>query len=410
MASLPEKIRPDFPPLQKKINKRPIIYFDNACMTLKPKAVIEAILSYYQEHPGCHGRTNHHFGAETTKRYEETRQKFQKFFHAAHPEEIIFVRNATEGLNLVAHTLPLRENDIVISSDIEHNSNLLPWQKLEREKKIKRIIIPTNPDTSFNLELFEEKLSQLAPQVKLISVLSHSNLTGVEFPIKDITRLAHKYGALVCVDAAQSALSHPINVKDWDADFLVVSVHKMWGPTGVGILYGKKKLLESLPQFITGGETVLDTTFTSATLAGLPDKFEAGLQNYAGVIGAGAAVDYIKRVNQDNIKSQILELNRYATERLLQLPGIRILGPKNPEKRGGILNFIIEGINVMDAARILNQSHNIMLRAGKHCVHSWYNHRQIPDSLRASFSGYNTLEEIDLFIDSLFQVTKYFRR
>lgn len=410
MASLPEKIRPDFPALQQKINKKPIIYFDNACMTLKPKPVIEAILSYYQEHPGCHGRTNHHFGAATTKRYEEARRKFQKFFGASHPEEIIFVRNATEGINLVAHTLPLEKGDVVISSDIEHNSNLLPWQKLERQKKIKRVVLSTHPDTTFNLELLAEKLSELAPHVKLIAILSHSNLTGVAFPIKEITSLAHRYGARVCIDAAQSALSSPIKVKEWGIDFLVASVHKMWGPTGVGILYGQKALLESLPQFITGGETVLDTTFSSATLAGLPDKFEAGLQNYAGVIGAGAAIDYIHRIGQDKIKAQMVELNRYATEKLLQLPGIRILGPKNPDKRGGILNFIIEGINALDAARILNQSHNIMLRAGKHCVHSWYNHRQLPDSLRVSFSAYNTQEEIDIFIDSLFQVTKYFRR
>lgn len=409
MAFVVEELRQDFPPLSRIINKKPIIYFDNACMTLKPKPVIEALIDYYSNFPGCHGRTNHHFGLETTEKYENSRKKLQKFINASSAQEIIFLRNATEGLNLLAHVLPFESGDIVISSDIEHNSNLLPWQYMEKKKDIQRIIIPTLPDTSFDLDLFVKKLRSLSPRVKLVTMLSHSNLTGVAFPVKEIIKASHQAGALVCIDAAQSALSHPIDVRDWDVDFLVLSAHKMWGPTGVGVLYGKKSLLENLPQFLTGGETVVDTTHNSATFAGLPDKFEAGLQDYAGVIGAGAAADYIRKTGKENILGQIIKLNQYATEKISQIPGIKILGPSDPSARNSILNFIADGLNVTDAAQILSESRNIMVRSGKHCVHSFFNLRKLPDSLRLSFSAYNTINEIDAFIDTLKQIIKYFR-
>ncbi len=409
MAFQLDKLREDFPSLSRIINKKPVIYLDNACMTLKPRSVIEAIVDYYFNFPGCHGRTNHHFGAETTEKYENSRKKFQKFLNAAHSDEIIFLRNATEGLNLLAHILPLAKGDIIFSSDIEHNSNLLPWQAVEKKKGIQRIIISTLPDTSFDLNHFRKKLTSFAPRVKLVSILSHSNLTGVAFPVRDIIEASHQAGALVCVDAAQSALSHPLDVRAWDVDFLVLSVHKMWGPTGIGILYGKKSLLESLPQFLTGGETVVDTTHTSATLAGLPDKFEAGLQDYAGVIGAGVAVDYIRKVGKTTILNQVIKLNHLATEKIKQIPGVSILGPQDHSARNSILNFIVDGLNVSDAAKILNESRNIMVRSGKHCVHSFYNSRKISDSLRISFSAYNTFTEIDAFIDTFKQIIKYFR-
>ncbi len=228
-----EKLREDFPSLSRSAKKKPPIYFDNACMTLKPRAVTEAIVDYYHNFPGCHGRTDHWFGSETSKKYEVARRKLAKFFNAAHPEEIIFVRNATEGLNLLANTIEFAAGDVVVTSDIEHNSNLLPWQILEKKKKIKRLIIPTNPDTTFNLDRYRERMS---PEVKLVSVLYTSNLSGVTFPIEDIIDIAHQNGAWVCVDAAQAALSRTIDVQALDIDFMVASVHKMLGPTGVGIL------------------------------------------------------------------------------------------------------------------------------------------------------------------------------
>lgn len=399
-------LRMDFPPLQKSYNNKPVVYFDNACMTLKPRQVTDAVVHYYQDFPGCHGRTNHLFGAETTKKIDESRRKIQKFLNASSKEEIIFVRNSTEGLNLLANTIDFKPGEIVVSSDIEHNSNLRPWQMIERKKGIRRIVVPTHEDTSFNLEKFKEIMSA---DVKLVTVLATSNMTGVSFPLEEIIPCAHEHGALVCVDAAQSGLYQTFDVQKMDIDFLVASIHKMWGPTGVGILYGKKMLLNQLPQFLGGGETVEDTTYTGATIAPLPDKFEAGLQDYAGIIGAGAAIDYIKDLGQKNIYERILELNSYATSQLNGINGLKFLGPENPRLRSGIINLLMDGISAGDVSRILNESENIMTRFGKHCVHSWYNSRKHPDSLRISFSAYNTFEEIDILIKTLKNILKFFR-
>jgi len=401
----PEGIRKEFPASTSIYKKKPIIYFDNACMTLKPQPVIDAIKEYYTEFPGCHGRTNHLFGILTTKKYEEARERIHKYFNTRYSEEIIFTRNSTEGLNLLANTIEFKADDIVLSSDIEHNSNLLPWQMAEKKIGIKRIIVPTNEDTSFNVGKLKEMMNS---KVRLISILLTSNLTGVTFPISDIVKIAHDHNALICLDAAQSALYHPIDVQELDIDFMVTSLHKMWGPTGIGILYGKKKWLDRLSPFIIGGETVDDTTYTSAEMSEIPSKFEAGLQNYAGVIGSGAAIDYIEKVGQGNIYAHINSLNEYASTRLSEIEGIQILGPQDPKLRSGIINLLLNGISARDAATILNESENIMTRFGKHCVHSWFNKRRIPESLRISFSAYNTFEEIDVLIKSLKSIQRYF--
>jgi cysteine desulfurase/selenocysteine lyase len=401
------KLREDFAPLHQAIKKKPLIYFDNACMTLKPKPVTDAILDYYNNFPGCHGRTDHWFGSVTSKKYEEARKKIAKFFNTAYPEEIIFVRNATEGLNLLANTIEFNPGDVVVTSDIEHNSNLLPWQIVEKNKKNKRQIIPTNPDTTFNLDKYRERMR---PEVKLVSMLYTSNLSGVTFPIEDIIQIAHENKAWVCVDAAQAALSQAIDVQKLDIDFMVASVHKMWGPTGIGLVYGKKALLDGLPQFLAGGGTVEDITYGSAKISPLPDKFEAGLQDYAGAIGAGAAVDYIREVGQKNIRAHTQELNVYATSQLSEIRGVEFIGPQDARLRSGIVNLWIEGIPVADASKILNESENIMARYGKHCLHSWYNSHKKPDSLRFSFGAYNTFEEIDVMVCSLQRILKFFRQ
>lgn len=407
MNDLSKKIRQDFTALHQLHKKKPVIYLDNACMTLKPRIVIEAIEEYYNEFPGCHGRTSHLFGAKTTKSYDRTREKIRKFFNAAFFEEIVFLRNSTEGLNLLAKTIDFAPGDIVVSSDIEHNSNLLPWQDLEKKTGIKRVIVPTNEDTTFNIDRFRESLPG---KVKLVSILFTSNLSGISFPIEDIIHIAHQKGALVCIDAAQSGLYRPIDVQKLDVDFLVTSIHKMWGPTGVGVLYGKKKLLEQLPQFLTGGETIYDTTYDSAAIADLPDKFEAGLQDYAGVAGAGAAVDYIKNIGQKNIYSQVQALNAYASSKIAGIPGIKLIGPASPGLRSSIINMFLEGIEAADVAKILNESENIMVRFGKHCVNSWFNQRNLPDSLRVSFSAYNSFAEIDVLISALKNIMTFFKR
>ena len=402
-----DRLRSAFPALRTSVRKKPVVYFDNACMTLKPEPVLQAMDEYYRDFPGCHARTDHLFGAETSRRYEEARRKVAAFFNAADPREIVFTRNATEGLNLLAHTLDFKPGDVVVSSDIEHNSNLLPWQALEKRKGVRRLVVSTRPDTGFDLDRFRE---QMTPAVRLVTVLHTSNLTGVGFPIAEIVRIAHGFGALVCVDAAQAALSHKIDVRGLDVDFLVASVHKMWGPTGMGILYGKRGLLEALPQFLTGGGTVEDAGYSSVTVHGLPDKFEAGLQNYAGALGAGAAVDFIREVGQDNIAGQVRELNRRATALLAGMKGVTILGPSDAALRSGILNIVIDGMEASDAARVLHESENVMVRFGKHCVHPWYAARRVPDSLRISFGAYNTAGEVDSMAAALRNVLKFFRQ
>jgi len=401
-----KKLREDFPALRQTIKKRPLIYFDNACMTLKPRPVTDAILDYYNNFPGCHGRSDHWFGSATSKKYDAARKKIANFFGAAHPEEIIFVRNATEAINLLANTIPFEPGDVVVTSDIEHNSNLLPWQLIEKRKNIKRLIISTNQDTTFNLDKYRE---QVTSRVKLVSMLFTSNLSGVTFPIEDIISIAHENKAWVCVDAAQAALARPIDVQELDIDFMAASIHKMWGPTGMGILYGKRELLDKLSPFLAGGGMIDNITYGSATISPLPDKFEAGLQDYAGAIGAGVAVDYIQKVGQKHIWDHIQELNVYATDRLSEIQGVEFIGPLDARLRSGITNLWIEGVPVADVSKILNESENIMARYGKHCVHSWYNSHKKPDSLRFSFSAYNTFEEIDVMARSLRDILKFFR-
>jgi cysteine desulfurase/selenocysteine lyase len=399
-----DKIRKSFPTFKE--NKKRFVYFDNACMTLKPQPVLDAIMEYYLKYPGCHGRTNHFFGAQTTKYFENSRKKIQKFFKASSEKEIVFLRNTTEGINLLANSIDFKAGETIISSDLEHNSNLIPWQVLAKKKSLKRIIIPTKDNTEFDFAEYEK---QIKPGVKLVTVLHTSNLSGVTFPIQKIIDIAHENGALVCIDAAQSSLYREIDVQKLNPDFLVTSLHKMWGPTGIGILYGKEELLEQFPVFLSGGETVLDSTYNSVTYANIPDKFEAGLQNYAGVIGAGAAIDFINKTGQKQIYSHIISLNRYATEKISSIKDIEIIGPEDAELRSGILNFLIKDRNCFNISRILNEAGHIMTRVGKHCVHSWFNQKNIEESMRISFSAYNSFEEIDIFINALKNVLKFYK-
>jgi len=400
------RYRQDFSVLNRRIGGRPVVYFDNACMSLRPDPVVDAIGRYYHEHPGCHGRTDHHFGRATTRAYDRARKLVRKYIGARGEEECIFVRNATEGINLVAGILPLGEGDAILCSDIEHNSNLLPWQGLRLRRGVEHRIFTTNDDTSFSMDAFMEALDG---RVKLVSVVHTSNLSGTTFPVADIIREAHRKGALVLVDAAQSVLCEDVDVRGWDADFLVFSGHKTLGPTGTGVLYGKAELLRRLPCHLLGGETITDTTYSDFTLADIPDKYEAGLQNYAGVIGLGAAVEYVMKVGRKRIRQQVAALNQAATEGLLRLDGVRIIGPENSRARTGILNFMVAGMKAEDISRLLNENANIMVRLGKHCVHSWYNARKLPHSVRASFSFYNSLAEAELFARTMQDLVRFFK-
>ncbi|MDO8668256.1 MAG: aminotransferase class V-fold PLP-dependent enzyme [bacterium] len=398
-----EKIRQDFPLLQKPINGRKTVYFDNACMSLKPLSVIKAINEYYSDYPACAGRSSHRLGAIVTQKVAEARKKLAEFIGAKKTEEIIFTRNTTEGINLVAHSLKLKSGDIILGTDKEHNSNLIPWQILTKKIGVIYKALPSKSDNTFDLEKFE---SMMSGKIKLVAMGQTSNLDGTSLPAKEIIKIAHQHGALVLLDAAQTAPHKKINVVDLAVDFLAFSGHKMLGPTGTGVLYGKKSLLENLEPFLTGGETVEYSTYDDHKLLPIPEKFEAGLQDYAGIIGLGVATDYLRSIGYEKIAEHEYKLNKYITEEILKIPKLKIIGPADPRLRSGIVSFYIEGIDSHQIAILLDETANIMIRSGQHCVHSWFNAKGIKTSARASLYFYNTLEEAEIFVKSLNKVMK----
>jgi cysteine desulfurase / selenocysteine lyase len=397
------KIRQDFPFFSTTYNKKPQVYLDTACQSLRPQSVVEAISQYYQIEPACGGRSNHHLSAAVSHRVDQVRETASKFFHAARKEEIIFTRNTTEGINLVAGSLGLKRGDMVVISDKEHNSNLIPWQMLVKREGIQLKIVPSLPDNTFDMDAFEKILSG---GVKLVSIGMTSNLDGVTVPASAIARAAHKNGALVMFDAAQAAPHRQIDVKALDIDFLALSGHKMLGPSGTGLLYGKLPLLEKLSPFLVGGDTVASSTYDSCEFLPPPEKFEAGLQDYGGIYGLGAAFEYIKKVGFDFIQKQETLLNEFISHEISTLTGLKILGPADPKLRGGIVNFTIDGIDSHRIALMLDQMAGVMVRSGQHCVHSWFNSRQIRGSVRASTYFYNTLEEAQIFTENLLKIRK----
>ncbi|MBT3940992.1 cysteine desulfurase [Candidatus Woesearchaeota archaeon] len=397
----PNNYREDFTVLSKNIRGQAPIYFDNACMTLRPKQVVDKITEYYNEYPGCHGRSGHKFGAKVTIEFDKARRSVQKFLGAKHKDEIIFTKNATEAINLVAHGMDLQDGDVVINSDREHSSNIVPWLELHKDRGVERIYIPSKKDETFDLVAYETELHKNKGKVKLVSIVYTSNLDGYTLPVKDIIKRAHRYKIPVLLDAAQAAPHQEINVQELDVDFLAISSHKMCGPTGVGALYGKRSQLEKLKPFITGGSTVVNTTYTNYELAELPARFEAGLQNYSGVAGFGVACEYLQNVKLDKISKHENVLTRYFQEKLTAIPKVKIVGVQDPRLRGGITSFVIEGMNYHDTALLLDEAANIMCRSGQHCLHSWFNSRKILGSVRASFYFYNTKQEIDIMIEAL---------
>ncbi len=394
-----EKIREDFPVMKREIHGKPIIYFDNACMTMRPVQVIEKINEYYNEYPACGERSSHKLGKRVDEGVDQARESLKKFIGARHTKEVIFTKNTTEGINLVANTIDLNKGDVVLGTDREHNSNLLPWQKLASLAGTKHEIVDPNPDDTFSIENFEKKMSR---DVKLVSIIHTSNVDGTTIPIKEVIKIAHDHKALVLVDAAQSIPHHDVNVRKLDADFLAFSGHKMLGPSGTGVLYGKEHLLKKMPPFMVGGGTVEDTTHTNATFDEPPDKFEAGLQNYAGIIGLGEAARYLMRIGKDNIQKHEIALNRRVTDGVGDL--VDIIGPNEPEKRSGIFSFNYKKVDSHEISMMLDEMENICTRAGAHCVHSWFNAHNINGSCRASFYFYNTPEECDKFVDTLKKV------
>ena len=398
-----EALREDFPALKREINGKPPVYLDNACMTLRPRQVIDALTEYYEKYPACHGRSVHKFAMEVTERFEKSRKTMQRFINASKSNEILFTKNTTEGINLIANALGLQKGDKVLTTDREHNSNLIPWLKLEKGRGIEHEVVPSNQDNTFNMENFE---SMLDPNVKVVSLVHTSNLDGYTIPAKEIIKKAHRNGSLVVLDGAQSAPHKEVDVKKLDADFFAFSCHKMCGPSGMGVLYGKQKLLNEIESFIVGGETVEDSHYDSFSLLPPPEKFEAGLQNYAGAMGAAAAAEYLMKVGKKGIQEHELKLNKLGTDLLAEIPKVSIIGPGDTELRSGIVNFLVEDMDPHDVSIILDETKNVMTRSGRHCVHSWYNAKGIRGSTRASMYFYNTEAEIELFANTLKEVVQ----
>lgn len=342
--------------------------------------------------------------AEVTREVDQAREKVAKFLNAGRKEEIIFTRNTTEGVNLLAASLNWKPGDVILVTDKEHNSNLIPWQMVARRRGVILRVIRTRNDNTFNWDAFEQAFRD--GPVKLVAMGYTSNLDGVTLPAADIIKHAHRQGALVFLDAAQTVPHQRVNVRALDVDFLAFSGHKMLGPSGTGVLYGKYRLLEQLEPFLVGGDTVSTSTFDSCQFLPPPEKFEAGLQDYAGIIGLAAAVQYLSQIGFDAIEKQERTLNEYLTNTLSEIPGLKIIGPADPRLRGGIISFYIEGIDHHRIALMLDQMANIAVRSGQHCVHSWFNSRGVAGSVRASVYFYNTLEEAQQFVDALNKIRK----
>ncbi|MDO8660631.1 MAG: cysteine desulfurase [Candidatus Woesearchaeota archaeon] len=384
----PEKIRKDFPVLKKQI------YFDNACMSLKPVQVMNKMNEYYSEYTACAGRSIHSWSRKVEEEVVKARKQVAHLINS-HENEIVFTRNTTEGINLVANSFSSK--DEVVISDKEHNSNLIPWLK----KKAKLIVVPTNSDGTFNLDAYEKAITK---NTRLVSITHTSNIDGVENPIKEIAQIAHNNGAVCLIDGAQGVPSKQVDVRKLGIDLLAFSGHKMLGPTGTGVLFGKKEVLKKLDQFIVGGETVKDSNYTSYTPDDVPMKFEAGLQDYAGILGLGEACKYLEQVGLNKIENHELKLNKIISEGLESEEKITVLGPE-VQKRSGIFSFMLKGIDMHHIAKMLD-TQQIMVRSGVHCCHSWFNNRKLAGSVRASVYIYNTEEEAHTFVQEMKKITR----
>lgn len=388
-----DKIRKDFPILNKD---NPVIYLDNACMTLRPMQVINSINEYYTDFPACALRSHHRLSKLATDKVNDSRKIIRKFIGAKDDKEILFTRNTTEGLNLVSNSLKLNYHDEVMTLDKEHNSNLIPWIHKSKKGLLKHKILYTDTENRFVLENFEETINK---HVKLISFGHVSNLDGVKIPLKEIVKIAHDNGSKVMIDGAQSVPHMDINVKKLGVDFLAFSGHKMMGPSGIGALYVNEKNFEEMNTFLLGGETVYDSTYHSYKLEENPSRYEAGLQDYAGQIGLGAACKYLSRIGLNNIHKHELSLNKMISEELNDK--VNLIGPSDFNLRGGIFNFNIKDMDPHIIAGLLDSSKNIAVRSGAHCVHSWFNAKGLNGSVRASLYAYNTKEEVSIFVDEI---------
>ncbi|MFN4260385.1 MAG: SufS family cysteine desulfurase [Gemmataceae bacterium] len=401
-----EKIRADFPILKQKVHGKPLIYLDNAASTQKPQVVIDTLRHYYETDNANVHRGVHLLSQRATEHYEAARVKVQEFLNAADAREIIFVRGTTEAINLVAQSFgrqQLQPGDEVIITEMEHHSNIVPWQMICDEKRAVLRVVPITDTGELILEEYEKLL---APRTKLVSVVHVSNTLGTVNPVKTIVDLAHRRGIPVLLDGAQAAPHMSIDVRELDCDFYAFSGHKVYGPTGVGVLYGKSRYLNAMPPYQGGGDMIRSVSFTKTTYNDIPYKFEAGTPNIAGVIGLGAAIDYLQEIGLPAIAAYEHELLHYATEQLQQVPGIRLIG--TAAERAGTISFVLDGIHPHDIGTILDLE-GIALRTGHHCTQPLMDRFGVPATARAALAFYNTFEEIDALVRSLDKVKEMFR-
>ncbi len=392
-----EKIRKDFPILKRKVNSKPLIYFDNAATSQKPQIVIDSIVDYYSNYNANIHRGVHTLSQEATNAYEEARIKIQNHFNAEKSHEIILTSGTTHSINLVAtgFTSFIQKGDEIIVSALEHHSNIVPWQMLcERTEAVLKVI-PISLKGELIMEEFDKLLSK---NTKLVFVNHVSNALGTINPIKEIIDKAHSFGAAVLIDGAQATPHIKIDVQELDCDFYVCSAHKLCGPTGIGMLYGKEEWLNKLPPYQGGGEMIATVNFEKTTYADLPYKFEAGTPNISGGIAFGVALDYMNGIGFENIATYEKELLDLATKKLLEIEGIKIYGPL--ENKASVISFNIEGIHPFDIGTIIDKL-GIAVRTGHHCTQPIMDFYKIPGTIRASFSFYNTKEEIDIFIEAV---------
>ncbi|SEI73278.1 L-selenocysteine selenide-lyase (L-alanine-forming) [Dyadobacter koreensis] len=405
MTNFPDiaSIRKDFPILNEVIGGKQLVYFDNAATTQKPRIVLDALSGYYEHYNANIHRGIHHLAEKATGAFEDTRRRMQKFINAPLSEEVIFTYGTTDSINLVAQSYGrkfLKEGDEIIISTMEHHSNIVPWQMLCEEKGCVLRVIPINDEGELLMDEYEKMLSG---KTKIVSVVHASNALGTINPVSDIIKKAHKVGAKVLLDGAQASSHLFLDVQALDVDFYALSLHKIYGPTGMGILYGKKELLDAMPPYRGGGEMIKEVTFEKTTYNELPYKFEAGTPNIADVVAAKYALDYVDTLGKDNIAKYESELLKYATDAVREIPGLKIIG--QAKDKVSVLSFVIEGMHHQDIAVILDNQ-GIAVRTGHHCTQPLMSRLGILGTTRASFAVYNTIEEIDSLIKGLHKAKK----
>ncbi len=396
-----DAIRKDFPILDRKVHGKPLVYLDNAATTQKPRQVIDRLVHYYEHENANIHRGLHTLAEEATAAYEESRRKTGAFINAAHPdEEIIFTRNTTESINLVANAWGrkfLKPGDEIVFSAMEHHSNLIPWQLIALTTGAILRFIEIDDDGKL---IWDDALAKITEKTKIVAVTQMSNVLGTINPVRELAQLAHAAGAIMLVDGAQSVPHMPVDVRDLDCDFLAFSSHKMLGPTGVGVLYGKREILDAMGPFLGGGEMIQRVTYESSTYADLPNKFEAGTPNIADVIAFGPAIHYLEALGMDAVRAHEVEITQYAIDALAALEGVTLYGPRDAADRGGAVAFNYGDLHPHDLSQVLD-AEGIAIRAGHHCAQPLMRRLDVVATARASFYLYNRREEVDALIEAL---------